>query len=133
MEKSILNVGVQGFDKKNWATTRANHPDEALSLRLAYRSPNGGEGYPGTVTITVTYTVTTDNSFLIKSEATTDRPTPFGLTHSSYFNLAGEASGPITDHELQIYADGSIITDKHMTLLGQCETYRLMRPHGLRG
>ena len=52
----------------------------------------------------VTYTVTNDNVFLIETEATTDRTTPLSLTHHSYFNLAGEASGSIADHRLEIFA-----------------------------
>ena len=116
-----LHGGVQGFDKKLWNATSVERPDGAPSLRLTYRSPDGEEGYPGTVEVRVIYTVTEDNVFLIESEAVTDRPTPFNLTHHSYFNLAGEASAAIADHELQIHADVSVATDEHMTLLGRLE------------
>lgn len=117
-----LHGGVQGFDKKIWAATPMYGPDGALSLRLTYRSPDGEEGYPGTVDVTVTYTVTDDNVFLIETEAVTDRPTPFNLTQHSYFNLGGEGVGSIADHELQINADESAVTDEHMTLLGRIES-----------
>lgn len=116
-----LHGGVRGFDKKIWAATRADNSDGAASLRLTYRSGDGEEGYPGTVDVTVTYTVTQDNQFLIETAAVTDRPTPFSLTNHSYFNLAGEASGTIDDHELQIHADQSVAVDEHMTLLGRLE------------
>jgi aldose 1-epimerase len=115
-----LHGGVQGFDKRIWSATPMDRSDGVPSLRLTYRSPDGEEGYPGTVDVTVTYTVTSDNVFLIETEAVTDQPTPFNLTHHSYFNLAGEATGSIADHELQIRADESVVTDKHMTLLPRC-------------
>jgi aldose 1-epimerase len=112
-----LHGGVQGFDKKIWTATPMNALDSACSLRLNYRSRDGEEGYPGTVNVAITYTVTAENVFLIVTEAVTDRPTPLNLTHHSYFNLAGEGSGSISDHELQIHADQYIPTDEHMTLL----------------
>ncbi len=117
-----LHGGVHGFDKKIWTATPMVRPDGAPSLRLAYRSPDGEEGYPGTVDIAVTYTVTNDNVFLIETEAVTDRPTPFNLTNHSYFNLAGEASGSIADHVLQIDADQSIVVDERHTLLGRLQS-----------
>jgi aldose 1-epimerase len=116
-----LHGGVQGFDKKIWNAAPMKGPDGAPSLRLSYRSPDGEEGYPGTVNVSVTYTVTSDNTYLIETEAVTDRATPFNLTHHSYFNLAGETSGSIADHELQIHADKSVTTDVRMTLLGRVE------------
>ena len=114
-----LHGGVEGFDKKTWTATPMDAPDGGSSLRLTYRSRDGEEGYPGNVDVTVTYTVTGDNVFSIDTEAVTDRPTPFNITHHSYFNLAGEGSGSIADHELQIYADKFVPTDEHLTLLGR--------------
>jgi aldose 1-epimerase len=116
-----LHGGIDGFDKKVWAATPVDRPDGAPSLRLSYRSPDGEEGYPGTVDVSVTYTVTADNTFLIETEAVTDRATPFCLTQHSYFNLAGEAHGSIDDHELQIDADHAIGADENMTLLGELD------------
>lgn len=117
-----LHGGIEGFHKKIWAATPIKGPNDTPSLRLNYRSPDGEEGFPGTVGVTVTYTVTADNVFKIETEAVTDQPTPFNLTHHSYFNLAGEAAGSIADHELQIYADEAVPTDEHMTLLGRLES-----------
>ena len=73
-------------------------------MRLSYHSPDGEEGYPGNVHVAVTYTVTDRNVFLIETEAVSDRTTPLSLTHHSYFNLAGESSGSIADHRLEIFA-----------------------------
>ena len=117
-----LHGGIEGFHKKIWAAAPSESPNGDISLRLTYRSPDGEEGFPGTVDVAVTYTVTADNVFKIETEASTDKATPFNLTHHSYFNLAGEASGSIDDHELQIYADKFIPTDEHMTLLGRLES-----------
>jgi aldose 1-epimerase len=117
-----LHGGVHGFDKKVWSATPVDRADRAPSLRLSYRSPDGEEGYPGNVDVTVTYTVTHDNTFQIESNATSDRPTPINLTSHSYFNLAGESAGSIADHELQIFADESVAADESMTLLGRLES-----------
>ncbi len=117
-----LHGGVEGFDKKIWTATPMDVPDGGSSLRLSYRSRDGEEGYPGAVDVTVTYTITGDNCFVIDTEAVTDRPTPFNITHHSYFNLCGEGSGSIADHELQIHADQYVPVDEHLTLLGRYES-----------
>ena len=109
-----LHGGFQGFDKKNWQGTLNERPDGAPSVCLHWTSPNGDEGYPGTVNVKVTYTVTYDNVFLIETEATTDRATPVSLTHHSYFNLAGESHGSIEDHLLEIHADDYVPVDEEM-------------------
>jgi aldose 1-epimerase len=114
-----LHGGVEGFDKKIWTATPMDVPYGGSSLRLSYRSRDGEEGYPGTVDVTVTYTITGDNCLAIHTEAVTDRPTPFNITHHSYFNLCGEGSGSIADHELQIHADQYVPVDEHLTLLGR--------------
>jgi aldose 1-epimerase len=117
-----LHGGLEGFDKKIWTAAPMDAPDGGSSLRLSYRSRDGEEGYPGNVDVSVTYTVTGDNVFSIETEAVTDRPTPFNITHHSYFNLGGEGSGSIADHELQIHADRYVPTDEYLTLLGRYES-----------
>jgi aldose 1-epimerase len=82
------------------------------------------EGYPGTVDVIVTYTVTHDNSLLVETQGASDRPTPFSLTLHHYFNLAGEGSGSIADHELLVHADEIIQTGQFMTLLGKSTVVR---------
>jgi len=114
-----LHGGIESFYKKIWTATPVDRADGAPSLRLTYRSPDGEEGYPGTVDVAVTYTVTNDDAFMIETEATTDMPTPFNLTHHSYFNLAGEAAGSIENHVLQVHSDEVVATDDDMTLLGK--------------
>jgi aldose 1-epimerase len=111
-----LHGGVDGFDKKLWTATPAVAEDGSPSLKLNYCSPHGEEGYPGTVRVEVTYTVTGDNAFVIDTYACTDRPTPLSLTHHSYFNLAGEGSGSIAGQTLQIYADEFIETKEDLSV-----------------
>lgn len=112
-----LHGGSKGFDKRIWEAAPAENTTGEPSLCLTYQSPHLEEGYPGTLAVTVTYTVTHDNTVLVETQGTTDRPTPFSLTLHHYFNLAGEGSGSIADHELLIYADEFISTDESMSLL----------------
>ncbi|MDN5210862.1 aldose epimerase family protein [Fulvivirgaceae bacterium BMA12] len=99
-----LHGGVRGFDKRLWeAKIRRKGKHEALELTL--HSPNGEEGYPGNLDVTVTYSLSDENGIRIDMEAKTDHPTPFCPTSHAYFNLAGEGVGDICDHILQIDAD----------------------------
>lgn len=117
-----LHGGRAGFNTKLWRACPQNQLSSAPSLSLACRSPHGEEGYPGTVDVVLTFTVRHDNVLLVHTEATADRPTPFSLTFHHYFNLAGEASGSIADHELQIRSGQFVPTDERMTLLGRVES-----------
>jgi aldose 1-epimerase len=112
-----LHGGPTGFDKQIWQAEPSSTAEEAV-LRLRYLSPDGEEGYPGNVRVTVTYAVTQKNEFFIRYEAETDQATPLSLTNHSYFNLAGEGSGDIFDHVLQVFSDEIAATDEVMTLLG---------------
>lgn len=114
-----LHGGAIGFDKRLWRAERVVRPDGAASVRLLCASPDGDEGYPGRVNAAVTYTLTDQNEFIFETEVSSDRPTPASLTHHSYFNLAGEQGGAVTDHEVQIFASSYAPTDDSMTLLGK--------------
>jgi aldose 1-epimerase len=116
-----LHGGAQGFDKKIWTATALTTEEGAPSLRLTYCSPHNEEGYPGMVRVSVTYTITNENAFVIDTHACTDRPTPLSLTHHSYFNLAGEGSGSIAGHTLQVYADEFIETRENLSLADRLE------------
>lgn len=94
-----LHGGHYGFNTKNW--TLISHTEN--SLTLAYTSPDGEEGYPGTVYTEVVYSLIGD-SLMIEYMAKSDRKTPISLTNHSYFNLNG-ISGTILSHEAEIYAD----------------------------
>jgi aldose 1-epimerase len=114
-----LHGGSRGFDKQVWNAAPVRRSDGAASLRLFRVSPDGEAGYPGNLSVSVTYTVTVDNRLLVEVEATADRATPFSLTQHSYFNLAGEGSGTIDGHELQIFSSHTAAIDSAFTLLGR--------------
>jgi aldose 1-epimerase len=116
-----LHGGVVGFDKHVWEAEPVRRDDGAESVRLWRVSPDGEEGYPGQVRATVTFTLTDRNEFIFETEVLTDRATPVSLTHHSYFNLAGEAAGPVVDHVFQVRAQSYAPTDGAMTLLGRRE------------
>lgn len=96
-----LHGGFRGFDKRTWRPGYQTSEPLAV-LHLEYTSPEGEEGYPGTVHAAVTYALS-DDELQINYEATTDRDTIVNLTNHSYFNLAG--AGDILGHELTLHAD----------------------------
>lgn len=98
-----LHGGSIGFDKVLWAATPFSEPGVS-GLRLTYRSPDGEEGYPGNLDVTVTYRLTDANELWIGYEATTDQATPVNLTNHSYFNLRGESCGDVLGHEVKLRA-----------------------------
>lgn len=100
---NTLHGGRVGFDKHLWAA-EPKTLDDGAALVLRYTSPDGQEGFPGTLATTVTYTLTGDNALRIDYAATTDKPTVVNLTNHSYFNLQGEGSGSALDHVLTLRA-----------------------------
>jgi aldose 1-epimerase len=100
---NALHGGKKGFDKVVWKAEI--HGKKLPQLVLSYVSEDAEEGYPGKLSVTVTYRVTDENELSIVYKAVTDKATPVNLTQHSYFNLAGPASGDILGHELMIAAD----------------------------
>lgn len=112
-----LHGGVNGFDKHVW-DAKAADTAEGPSVSMFRTSPDGEEGYPGTVQATVTYTLTDSGELRIEMTATTDRPTIVNLAHHSYWNLAGHDSGDILGHVLQINAERFTPTDETLIPYG---------------
>ncbi|MBP1676468.1 MAG: aldose 1-epimerase [Bacteroidetes bacterium] len=112
---NALHGGIDGFNTAVWDVVETAE----TKIVLALVSPDGDEGYPGTLKVTLTYELTADNALSIHYEATTDKPTIVGLTQHSYFNLKGAGNGTIKDHILQINADFVTILDESFAPSGE--------------
>ena len=110
-----LHGGIEGFNAKVWDVIKQS--DSSISMQ--YISPDGEEGYPGTLTTIVTFTITDANELKIEYKATTDKATVIGLTNHSYFNLKGAGNGTVRDHILQINADFHTVLDDNASPTGE--------------
>lgn len=113
-----LHGGLEGFDNALWDVAPFQDA-RGNGLVLTYTSPAGEEGYPGTLSATVTYTLTDADELIIDYLATTDAPTPVNLTQHSYFNLAGEGTGDILGHIVTIDADRYTPVDSTLIPTGE--------------
>lgn len=113
-----LHGGIKGFDKVNWNVVNYDYLNKR-SIKLNYLSKHMEEGYPGNLDIYVTYTLLDDNELKVEYKAETDKTTVLNLTQHSYFNLSGESSGDILDHELLINADSFLPVNEKIIPTGE--------------
>ncbi len=120
--KNTLHGGLKGFDKEVWD---ASIPADTIpSLLLTYESNDGEEGFPGNLTVQVTYTLTDDDGLRIEYNAETDKPTPVNLTNHSYFNLSGDVNNSILDETLWINADKYTPVDSSLIPTGEIKAVK---------
>ncbi|MFC5068639.1 aldose epimerase family protein [Flaviflagellibacter deserti] len=112
-----LHGGDEGFDRQIWSVEALGSQPEPF-VTLSRISPDGEEGYPGTLDVRVTYRVSGPRELTVEYSATTARPTVINLTHHSFFNLAGEASGDVLNHRLTLHADQYLPVDAGTIPLG---------------
>jgi aldose 1-epimerase len=111
--RNQLHGGAAGFAHRGWTLDQGD--DRSARFRLT--SPDGDQGYPGTLDVSVTYALSDEGELSIAYEATTDRATPINLTHHAYFNLAG--GGDVLGHELWLDADGYLPIDREKIPTGE--------------
>jgi aldose 1-epimerase len=111
-----LHGGNKGFDKYVW---KGEPLANGRGVAFSRTSPDGEEGYPGSLAVRVTYTLTDKNELVVEYHATTDKATPVNLTQHSYFNLSGDPSTDILGHELRIDADRYTPVDSTLIPTGE--------------
>lgn len=117
---NALHGGPQGYFNVVWKADEVKS-GETASLKLSYVSKDMEEGYPGTLKVFVTYTLTNDNQLEVLYEATTDKKTVVNLTQHSYFNLSGDFTKTILDHELTLNADKLVPVDATLIPTGKLD------------
>ena len=125
-----LHGGIKGFDKYIWQSQVTDG-----AVRFSRLSPDGEEGYPGNLSVSVTFALTEEPAFIITYDAATDKDTPVNLTNHTYYNLSG--GGSVLDHELQLFAqrfcendDGCLPTGKLLEVEGTPFDFRQPKPIG---
>ena len=112
-----LHGGEIGFDKRMWQVAEVKS-DTSVGLKFTYVSPDGEEGYPGTLTTVAEYRWDNNNCLTLDLSATTDKSTVLNLTNHAYFNLGGAGSGTIHNHELVLSCDQYLPVDENMIPTG---------------
>lgn len=118
--KNALHGGPEGFHRRIWTVEEAKGGNAAV-LKLKYISKDMEEGYPGNLTVFVTYTLNNDNSLDVLYEATTDKKTVVNLTQHSYFNLSGDFTKTILNDEITIDADKLVPVDADLIPTGKLD------------
>ena len=112
---NTLHGGLAGIDRVFWQVKEL----KADSITLCLRDPDGADGWPGNLDITLVYSLTPEGAFKVEYRAVTDAPTLVNLSHHTFFNLTGDASKSILGHELRITADSFIPIDDKLIPTGE--------------
>lgn len=112
-----IHGGPIGFNRRLYSATPVDGASPSLVLHMV--SPDGDQGFPGTLNLTVTYTVSADDILRIDYRATTDKPTVLNLTNHSYFNLKGAGNGNVLNTRMQIFADAVTLNDANHMATGE--------------
>ena len=112
-----LHGGGKGFDKVLWKAAPVETP-ASVGVAFRYDSPDGEEGYPGTLAARVTYSLTDSDELVMEYEATCDRPTIVNLTNHAYWNLAGAGAGDVLGHEVMLAAEQYLAVDQRLIPAG---------------
>ncbi|HWY67729.1 MAG TPA: aldose epimerase family protein [Terriglobales bacterium] len=115
---NALHGGKKGFDKRLWSVEQSA-PIAAREIILRYFSEDGEEGFPGNLEVRVSFRLTDQNELRIEYLATTDKDTVLNLTNHAYFNLAGEGSGDILQHQLTLLASSFTPVDESLIPTGE--------------
>lgn len=113
-----LHGGTTGFHQVLWGAKPFEKKNE-IGIKLFHSSPNGKGGYPGKVDVTVTYTLTNDNEFIIDYEAVSDQKTPLTLTNHSYFNLSGNLKDTVRQHIVKMDCNKILELDEELIPTGK--------------
>ncbi|MEZ6118141.1 MAG: aldose epimerase family protein [Pirellulaceae bacterium] len=113
-----LHGGQDGFDRQVWQAEEVSGGSE-VGVKFTRTSPDGEEGYPGNLNVTVIYTLNNDNEIKMVMSATTDQATVLNLTNHNYWNLGGANSGSILDHQLMIASDKFLAVDDTLIPTGE--------------
>lgn len=105
--KNTLHSGYFGYNRRMWKGEFVETP-EGAGVLFKLKSPDGDQGFPGNLSIHVTYFLTKENSLSITYKAKTDAATPISLTNHSFFNLKGAGFGDVLEHQLQIISDSYV-------------------------
>jgi aldose 1-epimerase len=112
-----LHGGIEGLNKRLWQGVPII-ADKSQAVKLSYMSPDGEEGYPGNLNISVTYTLNDSNDLHIDYQAVTDKATVVNLSNHSYYNLSGNCQTSILEHQLQINADSFLMVNSNLIPVG---------------
>ena len=113
-----LHGGERGFDRYLW-NAQPLQTDDGVGVQFQITSPDGDEGYPGTLDVTATYLLNNQNELHMRFQASADQETHVNLTNHCYWNLAGAGNGTILDHELELACDQYLPVDDTLIPLGK--------------